>query len=60
MRETTTLTLRNGKRALARLLLEAWRLGELKGGKSDEVKEARAVEDAAFPCAIISSRGIRL
>jgi hypothetical protein len=39
----TTLTARNGKRALTRLLMTAERLDKLKGGKSDEEKEAVAI-----------------
>jgi hypothetical protein len=41
----TTLTARNGKRALTRLLMTADRLDKLKAGKSDEEKEAVAIID---------------
>jgi hypothetical protein len=38
-----TLTVRNGKRALTRLLLDAKRLDKIKGSNSDDDKEAMAV-----------------
>jgi hypothetical protein len=41
----TTLTARNGKRALTRLLMKAERLDQLRAGKSDEEKEAGAIID---------------
>jgi hypothetical protein len=40
-----TLTVRNGKRSLTRMLLEADSLDKIKGGKSDADKEAQATVD---------------
>jgi hypothetical protein len=40
-----TLTVRNGKRALVRLLLKAKRLDRLAGGRNDDEQEAMAMVD---------------